>query len=259
MSGAAAASPNCSSSDALRPRHRGSIRLKHRLALAPTRPAERAGEASALPFPHYRFDVARSAQLQPTWPVRRIWPLSEVSRAFDLGVACRSRLTALPRPSATTWSPRSWWSLAILAPSADRRNIISSGLSDMGKTRSASPQGRPQGAPSHKAIHASPNQMPMPASAHMPPRHAHRPSHCGYAAVLFRASLRSRREAIEAAIHGLEPELRLPATNQRPNPVFTRNEITRLALPPRGCLAAATDQEDDAGAAAGRSRGAGEA
>jgi hypothetical protein len=128
-----------------------------------------------------------------------------------------------------------------------------------GKTRSASPQGRPQGAPSHKAIHASQNQMPMPASAHMPPRHAHRPSHCGYAAVLFRASLRSRREAIEAAIHGLEPELRLPATNRRPNPVFTRNEITRLALPPRGCLAAATDQEDDAGAAAGRSRGAGEA
>jgi hypothetical protein len=155
MSAAAAApSPNCSSSDALRPRHRGSIRLKHRLAFAPTRPAERAGEASALPFRHDRFDVARSAQLQPTWPVRRIWPLSEVGRAFDLGVACRSRLTALPRPSATTWSPRSWWSLAILAPSVDRRNINSSGLSDMGKPD----QRRRRDAP--KALQATKQSMP---------------------------------------------------------------------------------------------------
>ena len=36
----------------------------------------------------------------------------------------------------------------------------------------------------------------------------------------------TRREAI----HDLEPELRLPPPNRKPNPVFARNEITRLAL-----------------------------
>ena len=41
---------------------------------------------------------------------------------------------------------------------------------------------------------------------------------------------RSRREAIEAAIHDLESELKLPTPNRRPNPVCARNEITRLAL-----------------------------
>ena len=64
MSAAAAApSPNCSSSDALRPRHRGSIRLKHSLLFARTKPAARGaeflqGDAMALPFPHDRFDAA---------------------------------------------------------------------------------------------------------------------------------------------------------------------------------------------------------
>ncbi len=41
---------------------------------------------------------------------------------------------------------------------------------------------------------------------------------------------RSRREAIEAAIHDLQPELQLPAPNRKPNPIFKRGEITRLAL-----------------------------
>jgi hypothetical protein len=41
---------------------------------------------------------------------------------------------------------------------------------------------------------------------------------------------RSRREAIEATIQDLEPELKLPAPNRKRNPVFVRNEITRLAL-----------------------------
>jgi hypothetical protein len=41
---------------------------------------------------------------------------------------------------------------------------------------------------------------------------------------------RQRREAIESAIHDLEPELNLPPPNRKPNPVFARNEITRLAL-----------------------------
>jgi hypothetical protein len=41
---------------------------------------------------------------------------------------------------------------------------------------------------------------------------------------------RNRREAIEAAIHDLEPELRLPPPKLRPNPIFVRNEIARLAL-----------------------------
>jgi hypothetical protein len=41
---------------------------------------------------------------------------------------------------------------------------------------------------------------------------------------------RSRREAIEAAIHDLEPELRLPPPKLKPNPIFVHNEITRLAL-----------------------------
>ena len=41
---------------------------------------------------------------------------------------------------------------------------------------------------------------------------------------------RSRREAIEAAIQDLEPELKLPPATRRPNPVFKRGEITRLAL-----------------------------
>lgn len=40
---------------------------------------------------------------------------------------------------------------------------------------------------------------------------------------------RSRRKSIEAAILDLEPELRLPP-NRKPNPVFDRNKITRLAL-----------------------------
>jgi len=41
---------------------------------------------------------------------------------------------------------------------------------------------------------------------------------------------RSRREAIEAAIHDLEPELWIPPPTRRPNPVFKRGEIRRLAL-----------------------------
>src|SRR5690349_19545366 len=41
---------------------------------------------------------------------------------------------------------------------------------------------------------------------------------------------RSRRDAIEAAIHDLEPELKLPPPTRRPNPVFKRGEVTRLML-----------------------------
>jgi hypothetical protein len=41
---------------------------------------------------------------------------------------------------------------------------------------------------------------------------------------------RSRREAIEAAIHDLEPELKLPPPTRRPNPVFQRGEIRRIML-----------------------------
>jgi len=41
---------------------------------------------------------------------------------------------------------------------------------------------------------------------------------------------RSRREAIEAAIQDLAPELQLPPPNRKPNPVFKRGEVTRLTL-----------------------------
>jgi hypothetical protein len=41
---------------------------------------------------------------------------------------------------------------------------------------------------------------------------------------------RSRLEAIEAAIHDLEPELKLPAPTRTPNSVFKRGEVTRLTL-----------------------------
>jgi hypothetical protein len=41
---------------------------------------------------------------------------------------------------------------------------------------------------------------------------------------------RSRREAIEQAIHDLEPELKLPAPTRKPNSIFKRGEVTRLTL-----------------------------
>jgi len=44
------------------------------------------------------------------------------------------------------------------------------------------------------------------------------------------AAKRERLAAIEATIHDLEPELRLPAPTHKPNPIFARGEVTRLAL-----------------------------
>lgn len=44
------------------------------------------------------------------------------------------------------------------------------------------------------------------------------------------ANQRERLAGIEAAIHDLEPELRLPAPTRKPNPVFARGELPRLAL-----------------------------
>ena len=44
------------------------------------------------------------------------------------------------------------------------------------------------------------------------------------------ASQRERLAGIEAAISAIEPELRLPVPTRKPNPVFERGELTRLAL-----------------------------
>ncbi len=44
------------------------------------------------------------------------------------------------------------------------------------------------------------------------------------------ANQRERLAGIEAAISDIEPELRLPPPTRKPNPVFARGELTRLAL-----------------------------
>ena len=41
---------------------------------------------------------------------------------------------------------------------------------------------------------------------------------------------RERLAGIEAAIHDLEPELKLPPNRRAMNPIFKRGEVTRLAL-----------------------------